>query len=161
MPPASCLFLLTCAVTALAAEALELNQAPAEPGEWGYRPAVGEALAVNPPAFSWRPSEGIATYTVQIASEDAFDGIIREQAGIPWNTWCPAAPLTPGAYFWRYRGVAKSGEETAWSTVRSFTVPADAVAFPQPTLPDLLSRMPKDGLISAACFRARPALDLK
>lgn len=138
------LSLLVCTLTAFAIEALELNQSPAEPGDWGYRPAAGETLAVNPPAFSWRPSEGIASYTVQIASKEAFEGIVRERTGIIWNTWCPDAPVAPGTYYWRYRGVAESGEETAWSVVRSFTVPADAVVFPQPTLPNLLERMPKE-----------------
>ncbi len=122
--------------------ALDLNQAPAGPGDWGYRPGDGETTPVNPPGFSWRPTDGIRIYTVQIATDEAFAHVVREQTGIPWSAYRTDALLKPGPYYWRYRGVADSGSETAWSTVRSFSVPVDAVAFPQPALPELLKRMP-------------------
>ena len=32
-----------------------LDERPAEPGEWGYRPEEGTIAATNPPSFSWRP----------------------------------------------------------------------------------------------------------
>ncbi|GMV93131.1 MAG: heparinase [Candidatus Hydrogenedentota bacterium] len=121
-----------------------LDETPAAPGDWGYRPGNSETTAVNPPAFSWRPTDGIATYTVQIATDEAFENPLREQNGIVWNTWCPDASFPAGSHYWRYRGVTESGEETAWSEVRSFTIPADAPAFPQPTLSELRRRMPKE-----------------
>ena len=35
-----------------AQEALALNEAPAGPGDWGYRPADNAVVAANPPGFS-------------------------------------------------------------------------------------------------------------
>jgi len=144
MPRVFGLVVLVCAFAAFASAGLDLDQSPAEPGEWGYRPGEGEETAVNPPAFSWRPTEGIATYSVQIAQDRDFDTITLAHTGIPWNTYCPNETIPPGRYFWRYRGAEASGEETAWSVVRSFSIPGGAAAFPQPTLPELLERMPKD-----------------
>lgn len=121
-----------------------LDETPAEPGDWGYRPATGDTVAVNPPAFSWRPTEGMVGYTVQIAADARFESVMREQTGIVWNTWCPDATIPPGTYSWRYRGVTKDGTLTAWSAARTFTVPPEAPPFPQPTLDTLLDRLPKE-----------------
>ncbi|MCC6490525.1 MAG: DUF4962 domain-containing protein [Candidatus Hydrogenedentes bacterium] len=125
------------------AAGVELDQAPAEAGDWGYHPEDGGMSAVDPPAFSWRPTKGVSTYTVQIAADAAFQSRVREQTGITWNTWCADKPLGPGTYHWRYRGAVESGGTTEWSVVRSFTVPDDAAVSPQPSLPDLLARMPQ------------------
>ena len=46
------------AVWAYAAQ-VNLDESPAQPGEWGYRPAAGGVSAVNPPSFSWRPQRGL------------------------------------------------------------------------------------------------------
>ena len=42
-----------------AAQELKLDERPAEPEEWGYRPADGAVSQVNPPSFSWRPQPGL------------------------------------------------------------------------------------------------------
>ncbi|MCC6698397.1 MAG: DUF4962 domain-containing protein [Candidatus Hydrogenedentes bacterium] len=139
-----CVLMFAAGSINLAAAGVELDQAPAEPGDWGYRPEEGGTVAVDPPAFSWRPTKGIATYTVQIATDASFQPVVREQAGISWNTWCADKPIGPGTYHWRYRGVTESGEMTEWSLVRSFTVPADAAVSPQPALSELLARMPQE-----------------
>jgi len=59
------------AVTGLGAD---LDQRPAEPGEWGYRPAAGSVSQVNPPSFSWRPQTGV-TWEIQCAADTEFNKI--------------------------------------------------------------------------------------
>jgi hypothetical protein len=40
--------------------------------EWGYRPADGERVALNPPALSWVHEKEAAGYTVEWAREASF-----------------------------------------------------------------------------------------
>ena len=60
------------AVPGLAAgQQLKLDERPAEPGEWGYRPADGAVSQVNPPSFSWRPERNL-TWEIQCARDPKF-----------------------------------------------------------------------------------------
>ncbi|NUQ60926.1 MAG: hypothetical protein HUU20_00450 [Pirellulales bacterium] len=54
--------LVLISATRLAAD-IKLDQSPARPDEWGYRPEAGAASEVNPPPFSWRPHENHARFT--------------------------------------------------------------------------------------------------
>ncbi len=124
------------------AVAIDLDERPAEPGTWGYRPGDGAASTTNPPAFTWRPQAFPCTYTLQVASDAAFDAPVLERAGIRWSAYCPATVLPPGEYLWRYAAIDESGARTAWSQARRFALPADAVPFPQPDREELLRRLP-------------------
>lgn len=120
-----------------------LDESPAEPGSWGYRPENGAVVGVNPPSFTWRPQGHPCSYMLQVARAADFAEIAFERAGIPWNAYCPAALLPAGEYFWRYAAVNDAGEQSGWSQVRRFTVPEDAVPFPQPEREELLRRLPE------------------
>ena len=64
--------LLLLVVPGLAAgQELKLDERPAEPGEWGYRPAAGVVSQVNPPSFSWRPQKEM-TWEIECAREARF-----------------------------------------------------------------------------------------
>lgn len=121
--------------------ALDLDESPAEPGNWGYRPTDGSAPAVNPPGFVWRPQPEVS-YRLQVADSAAFDNIVYE-IETPWSAHCPSTSFEPGQYFWRY--AAQSGEEhSAWSRMRSFEITADALENPLPPTSELIARMPKE-----------------
>lgn len=62
------LVLLMLAAASAQEQTLKLDERPAEPGEWGYRPAAGSVLKVNPPSFSWRPQAGL-TWKIQCAGD--------------------------------------------------------------------------------------------
>lgn len=126
-----------------AVAALELDQAPAQPGEWGYRPADGETVAVDPPAFSWRPTRGATDYELQIGRDERFEPVVYAADGITWSVHCPPATLAPGDYLWRYRAVDGDGPSD-WSAVRTFTVAADATPMPMPSRDELLGRIPAE-----------------
>jgi len=54
-----------------AGQELKLDERPAEPGEWGYRPAAGAVSQVNPPSFSWRPQKEM-TWEIECARDARY-----------------------------------------------------------------------------------------
>ena len=126
------------------AEAIELDQSPAAPGEWGYRPTPESVPVTNPPGFSWRPCKDAATYHLQVASDDTFETLAYEKPDIRWSAHCPPGAFSSGVYHWRYAAIDAAGQRTEWSTVRTFTVSPEAVAFPLPSTAELIQRMPGD-----------------
>ena len=141
---------------ALSAGAVDLDERPAQPGEWGYRPD-GAEVGLNPPGFTWRPVEGAVSYTLEIARDEAVtdtvpytvelardEAVVYTRVGVPWSAHCPPTPLPVGALRWRYAAIDGDGRQSAWSRVRTFTIAADAVTFPLPTREQLTARMPKE-----------------
>ena len=122
---------------------LKLDQRPAEPGEWGYRPAAGSVSQVNPPSFSWRPQTGLA-WEIQCSNDAEFEKIEYRAGDLEFNVHCPPRTFEPGTYIWRYRGKDKKGRHTSWGTARKFTIAGDASAMPLPAREELIARIPKN-----------------
>lgn len=120
---------------------LTVSNRPPSVDEWGYRPADGETVLLNPPSLTWVHEAKAATYTVQWALDEDFRQATTVEA-IPWPVYTHNRPLPPGTYYWRYRFRTADGQESSWSTVRKFTVPADAVAFPMPSREERAARIP-------------------
>ncbi|MHC4175561.1 MAG: DUF4962 domain-containing protein, partial [Planctomycetota bacterium] len=125
-----------------AQQKLRLDERPAEPGEWGYRPAAGAVPRVNPPSFSWRPERNL-TWEIQCSRDPKFKRIEYRAKNIEFNVHCPPRIFKPGTYTWRYRGKDRDGRYTNWSQPRMFTIAGDAVAMPLPDREELMSRIPK------------------
>ena len=138
------LLVLALMLSPLAQAALELDESPAEPGDWGYRPADAAEPALNPPGFTWRPCLDAASYVLEIAADDAFSEVVYERSRILWSAHCPDGVLPPGTYRWRYAAQGADGTRTGWSRVRSFTISHAATLFPQPSLLELLERLPDE-----------------
>ena len=117
-----------------AAAALELDESPAGPREWDYRPADGTRTTLNPPGFTWRPTGGAEGYALEVARDGEFEEIAYRREETLWSSHCPSTTLEPGTYHWRYAAVDGDGERSDWSRTRSFTVPEEAVRFPKPDL---------------------------
>ncbi|MCL4204823.1 MAG: DUF4962 domain-containing protein [Pirellulaceae bacterium] len=128
--------------SALAAP-LALDERPANEEEWGYRPGDGTVAETTPPAFSWRPQAGIATWEIEVQCADQALGSGHRFDGIGFNVFCPPVAFRPGSYAWRYRGIAKDGNSTNWSQSRKFTIPDNAAVMPMPPREELLARIPK------------------
>ena len=79
-------FVLLFTAPVLGAE-LVLNDRPAEPGEWGYRPTAGSVSQVNPPSFSWRPQAGL-TWEIQCSNDAEFKKIEYRADGLEFNVHC-------------------------------------------------------------------------
>lgn len=129
-------------ITSAVAFGFDLDEHDAVPGEWGYRPDGGTA-ETNPPAFSWRPAKDARAYRLQITGGGASEAPVLELAGLRWAAACPARPLPPGDYQWRYAAQNEAGDWTAWSRVRSFTISGDTPEFPMPAIQDLIARIPE------------------
>jgi hypothetical protein len=129
------------AVLAAALVAQALPDRDAMPGEWGYRPADGQQVAVTPPALTWVHDPKAQAYTVQWATRPDFGDAVTIK-DVRWCVYTHHEPLPPGGYVWRYKAVRADGGASDWSRARRFTVPAGAVAFPKPTLEQLRERVP-------------------
>jgi len=126
-----------------AAWAWELDESPAEAEAWGFRPADGATVTLTPPPFTWRPEDNAAEYHLQVAASPDFTQSAYEIPHTPWPAHCPSRTLGPGTYFWRYAAIDKGGQRSAWSTIRRFTIDANAVPFPQPSIEELAKRIPE------------------
>lgn len=113
----------------------------AKPGEWGYHPADGETVALNPPTFTWLHEPDARQYAVQWAPSDDFNDAVTV-ASIPWNTYTHHAVWAPGTYHWRYRFDDEAGRASNWSRSRTLILPEDATAFPMPTVAEQRERVP-------------------
>lgn len=125
--------------SAAGAQTLKLNERPAEPGEWGYRPADGSVSQTDPPSFSWRPEDGL-TWEIQCTRDG---NVVYTARNIEFNVHCPPKTFAPGRYTWRYRGQARDGSYTNWSKPRTFSIATDAAQMPLPARSELLARIPK------------------
>jgi hypothetical protein len=125
-----------------AGQEMPLDGRPAEPGEWGYRPAVGAVSQVNPPSFSWRPQRGL-TWEIECAVDTRFTNVEYRAKNLDFNVHCPPHVFKSGNYTWRYRGKDKNGRYTNWSRPRTFAIASDAVVMPMPARKELIGRIPK------------------
>ncbi len=123
------------------AEALTLDESPAQPGEWGYRPVEGHLSPTDPPSFSWRPADGL-TWEIECARDGVSQESVYRTSNIEFSVHCPPRVFGAGQYTWRYRGRDKFGRYTNWSQSRSFTIPAEAVKMPLPARNELMARIP-------------------
>ena len=137
------LFVLLILTAASAQEqTLKLDERPAEPGEWGYRPAADSVSQVNPPSFSWRPQAGMI-WEIQCALDIEFKTIEYQASDLEFNVHCPPRSFKPGSYTWRYRGKDKNSKPTNWSRPRTFTIADDATNMPLPAREELIDHIPK------------------
>lgn len=117
------------------------NEEPGKPGEWGFRPANGQEVAVTPPGLVWRPQDGAVKYGIQIAKDDQFLNIEYEHQDLEFFVHAPPKTMSTGTWFWRFR-YSDGSAWSPWSSVRSFVVPQGAQEMPLPNKVDLLGRIP-------------------
>src|SRR5687767_4058452 len=87
-----------------------LDERPAKPDEWGYRPADGATVRLNPPTFAWIAPANAATYDVQWSGKREFpEKGTTTVAGVVWPTYTHRSAVPAGTYFWRYRCTDRSG----------------------------------------------------
>ena len=122
--------------------ALHIDETPAQPGEWGFRPE-NTTTEETPPAFVWRPQEGAASYDLQCARSADFASVAYEAAGMRYSVHRPPEVFEPGAWFWRFRFQNGEGQTSDWSSARSFEIAAQAKPLPLPERDELIGRIPK------------------
>lgn len=132
---------LLLALSALAA--VPLDQRPARPDEWGYRPADGASVPLNPPSFTWIAPANAVTYAVQWSTGREFTPATTTTVdGVVWPTYTHDQAIPPGTYFWRYRATNQAGAVSEWSVVRRVEVPAGAAVLPMPTRAQQRAKVP-------------------
>jgi choice-of-anchor B domain-containing protein len=85
-------------------------------------PFNNEIVNVNNPtfAFNWNNVSGATSYTIQIASDAAFNAIIDEQI-VNTNSYTLSFNLPVGEYWWRVRSSSACGDG-AWAEASHFSV---------------------------------------
>jgi hypothetical protein len=123
--------------------AVRLDQQPAGPGEWGYRPGNETVSPTDPPSFSWRPQPRM-TWELECSVDQEFRNLVYRADDIRYNVHCPDKVFGSGAFFWRYRGrVADGGPWTEWSQVRGFRIGDHPAQLPMPARGVLIDRIPR------------------
>ncbi len=83
-------------------------------------PADGVALQPLRPNLRWRPSQGAASYELQVGLAIAFEDPASDTPGLA-DTSASVGPLLPGTrYFWRVRAES-GGVAGEWSSTWTFT----------------------------------------
>ncbi|MBT5829343.1 MAG: DUF4962 domain-containing protein [Candidatus Latescibacteria bacterium] len=142
------------------------DETAAKRGEWGFRPTMGEVVSVTPPGFVWRPQAGATSYGMQVAKDSNFKHVTYAADNLEFFAHAPPQTIAQGDWFWRFR-YSDGQDWSAWSSVRSFTVPDGAKEMPVPLKADLMARIPKSHPRLfvrpewVADYRARIAGDLK
>ncbi len=140
-------FLITVAAAlsaALAAQADALRPTTRKPApdEWGFRPAEGAVVRLNPPSLTWLHESNAIRYTVQLARQPGFEDALTSTNTL-WPVYTHWTNLAPGAWRWRYRFSDASNRVSEWSAARSFVVPTNCVVFPMPSPAQQQARVPR------------------
>lgn len=122
--------------------ALTIDERPAQPGEWGFRPE-NVTTEETPPAFVWRPQENAVSYDVQCARGADFSKIAYEAGGLTYTVHRAAEVFETGQWYWRFRFVDGDGQVSDWSSGRAFVIDQNARALPLPKRSELIGRIPK------------------
>ncbi len=99
------------------------------------------------PTFSWNPSAGVTTYTLQVATDIAFTSLVVNQTGLTTTFFTLSAALTASTpYFWRVQAVS-SASVTATGAPWAFTTgtapPVNTVTLSSPPTASMgVSRTP-------------------
>lgn len=123
-------------------------------------PEDGDTVSVNPPPMIWRVDDRAASYTLEIARDNAFaDGAIRVE-GLDMPFYNHSAVLQEGTWYWRYYVVTENGDRSRPTPARRFSIDGEAVDMPVPSTEQILSDMPSHPRIfttpeQLAFFRAQ------
>lgn len=116
--------------------------APRQEGQVEYAPLDGATVSVNPPAFIWLPVKGQTEYVVQYSRDPQFAAAATTTVkGLSLTVHTPTQTLPVGKWYWRY-GVTVPSGRVVYSRSRGFTIPAEAITFPKPTVEEALAKIP-------------------
>jgi len=135
--------LMVVSAMASASAAPEFDDSPAGPGEWGFRPADGREMQVNPPGFSWRPQKNAASYLLQVARDEGCADVVYEARVEAYSVHCPPRTLPVGRLWWRVAAVDAEDTQSEWSRARGFVMPEGVNEFTLPEREELLARVPE------------------
>ncbi|MEN6549548.1 MAG: DUF4962 domain-containing protein [Armatimonadia bacterium] len=115
---------------------------PAAEDQISYATEDGTTVSVNPPAFIWVPATGVKQYLVQYSQDASFKQNAVTVRDIDLSVYTPTETIKPGRWYWRY-GFEGANAKPVFSKTRSFTIPADAIAYPRPPVETWLQKIPQ------------------
>lgn len=96
------------------------------PGSFSLsQPVDGDSSQSTLPAFSWSPSSGAASYTIEVATSANFGTTdIISQSGLTSTSFAISSPLNPGTvYYWKVSAVNADGSTLASQAPFWFSLP--------------------------------------
>ena len=94
-------------------------------------PSNGTANQLLTPNFSWAAAPQARTYTIEIATDPAFDNIVHTAADLTNTSYSGATLQSATTYFWRIKASNTCGDG-AYSAVFSFTTLCAPTQFSNP-----------------------------
>jgi len=95
--------------------------------------STGVALT---PTFSWNPSIGATSYTLQVATDVGFTSLVVDQPGLTTTSFTLGTALTAStAYFWRVMAVSTASVTATgapWAFTTGATAPPNSVTLVSP-----------------------------
>ena len=87
-------------------------------------PAAGAVVTDHTPYLDWSKVSASSTvhYRLQVDNDADFSSPVASKTWISYSYYTVAASLSHGKYYWRVRAVDASGNMSAWTAPRSFTV---------------------------------------
>ena len=122
--------------------ALTIDETPARPGEWGFRPQ-DVTTEETPPAFVWRRKYTRRVMTFNAPGWRIFQKSNTRREGVRYTAHRPAEVFALGQWYWRFRFADREGRVSNWSSGRGFAIAQGAKALPLPKRGELIGRIPK------------------
>ncbi|MBM4084757.1 MAG: DUF4962 domain-containing protein, partial [Planctomycetes bacterium] len=134
---------LLCLVLSASLQGFPVDTSEQPAGHPPLTPADGEAVTTNPPAMIWRLDERARSYVLELCQNPDFARQVIRVADLDMPFYNHSATLAEGKWHWRYFVMAKDGQQSEPSPVRSFVVSRHAVPLPVPSTKDILAAMPR------------------
>jgi hypothetical protein len=84
-------------------------------------PDESQSFDYSNPTFTWEPSVGAASYTVEVCRDPDCGQLIDRAAGIPLTRWTPRV-LPIGVLYWRVSALSSSGLDSFVSAAQKFAI---------------------------------------
>lgn len=112
---------------------LEIRARPEPP--FIAAPVSGAAVRGDTVAFAWAGPIGSERFHWQLAANDQFDTLTRDEVSLA-GTSALIAGISPGSYFWRMASITASGHQGPWGDVQRLTVRPAPAEPPPPSIAD-------------------------
>jgi hypothetical protein len=124
-----------------AQDLLPIEAEPMSPAYHPIAPADGAVAVTDPPPMVFWYTMQARSWTVEISrNADFTDPIVVPDLELPMHNH--TAVLGEGTWHWRYFYRNEAGDRSEYSPVRSFTVTAESIPFPVPSVEQILAELP-------------------
>ena len=123
--------------------ALTIDETPAGPGEWGFRPENTTTEETHHRHLCGARRRMLRAMTSSVRGSQDFSKIAYEARELTYTVHRAAEVFESGQCYWRFRFADGDGQVSEWSSGRAFVIAQNASALPLPKRSELIGRIPK------------------